>query len=232
MAARGEQALALCGRIADGLIISNMCPAEFTQAAVIAVREAARQAAAPVPAEVVQYIPCAVRPDRAEAYGLAKAALGGMLPCFWSLGERVPAAGSALLRAEELSQTDFAVAVARLRAGERPQRRSTIVSSSLRDRRHRRGRLAQARRYARRRERARAHLRRPAAGAGHGIWPQRFGALMPAGATAPPPPRRPAWPIGPSPAGSAPAASGRRAAPRCAHWCRACRRDRACAARS
>src|SRR5215813_796778 len=44
MAARGEQALALCGRIADGLIISNMCPAEFTQAAVLALRDAARQA--------------------------------------------------------------------------------------------------------------------------------------------------------------------------------------------
>src|SRR5215472_15928196 len=30
MAARGEQALALCGKIADGLMISNMCSAEFT----------------------------------------------------------------------------------------------------------------------------------------------------------------------------------------------------------
>src|SRR2546429_5452126 len=30
IAARGEQALALCGKIADGLMISNMCPAEFT----------------------------------------------------------------------------------------------------------------------------------------------------------------------------------------------------------
>ncbi len=36
MAARGEQALALAGKLADGLIISNMCPAEFTQAAVLA----------------------------------------------------------------------------------------------------------------------------------------------------------------------------------------------------
>src|SRR5262245_61933301 len=58
MAARGEQALALCGKIADGLMISNMCPAEFTQAAVRAVH--ARQARRPAPAEVVQYIPCAV----------------------------------------------------------------------------------------------------------------------------------------------------------------------------
>ena len=121
MAARGEQALALCGKIADGLIISNMCPAEFTKAAMLAVRDAARQARRrAMPTEVVQYIPCAVRLDRAEAYGLAKAAIGEMLSSFWSLGERVPAAKAALLRARALSQSDFAAAVARLRAGERP----------------------------------------------------------------------------------------------------------------
>ncbi len=119
MAARGEQALALCGKIADGLMISNMCPAEFTQAAVLAVREAARQAQRAMPAEVVQYVPCAVRLDRAEAYGLAKAAIGEMLPSFWSLGERIPAAKVALLRAKRLSEKDLTTAVARLRAGER-----------------------------------------------------------------------------------------------------------------
>ena len=54
IAARGEQALALCGKIADGLMISNMCPAEFTQAAVRAVHASARQARRPAPAEVVQ----------------------------------------------------------------------------------------------------------------------------------------------------------------------------------
>ncbi len=117
MAARGEQALALCGQIADGLI---MCPAEFTQAAVLAVRESARQARRPAPADVVQYIPCAVRLDRAEAYGLAKAAIGEMLPSFWTLGQRVPAAKAALLRARGLSEPDFAAAVRRLHAGEHP----------------------------------------------------------------------------------------------------------------
>jgi 5,10-methylenetetrahydromethanopterin reductase len=120
MAARGEQALALCGQIADGLMISNMCPAEFTQAAVLAVRESARQARRPAPADVVQYIPCAVRLDRAEAYGLAKAAIGEMLPSFWTLGQRVPAAKAALLRARGLSEPDFAAAVRRLHAGEHP----------------------------------------------------------------------------------------------------------------
>jgi 5,10-methylenetetrahydromethanopterin reductase len=120
MAARGEQALALCGKIADGLIISNMCPAEFTQTAVLAVRDAARQAQRPIPAQVVQYIPCAVRLDRAEAYALAKKAIGEMLPSFWSLAQRLPAAKAAMLRAKALSESDFAGAVARLRAGEGP----------------------------------------------------------------------------------------------------------------
>src|SRR6266851_2124592 len=121
MAARGEQALALCGKIADGLMISNMCPPEFTRHAVEVVRNSAREAGRSPPAEVVQYVPCVARPDRAEALCLAKATIGEMLPGFWSLGQRVPAARSALLRAGELAEADFAAAAGRLRAGERPQ---------------------------------------------------------------------------------------------------------------
>jgi 5,10-methylenetetrahydromethanopterin reductase len=120
MAARGEQALALCGKIADGLMISNMCPPEFTRYAVDLVRHSAREAGRPSPIDVVQYVPCVVRPDRGEAYRLAKEAVGEMLPGFWSLGQRVPAAKSALLRAGSLSESDFAGAVERLRAGKMP----------------------------------------------------------------------------------------------------------------
>ena len=99
MAARGEQALALCGKIADGLMISNMCPPDFTRHAVEIVRKSAREAGRPPPAEVVQYVPCAARPDRSEAVSLAKETIGEMLPGFWSLSQRVPAAKAALLRA-------------------------------------------------------------------------------------------------------------------------------------
>jgi len=120
MAARGEQALALCGAIADGLMISNMCPPGFTRQAVNMVRTSADAAGRATPAEVVQYVPCAVRPDRAQAHVLAKATIAQMLPGFWSLGQRVPAAKSALLRAGHLSEADFAAAVDRLRAGEAP----------------------------------------------------------------------------------------------------------------
>jgi 5,10-methylenetetrahydromethanopterin reductase len=120
MAARGEQALALCGKIADGLMISNLCPPEYTREAVRAIERSAREANRHSPADVVQYVPCAVRPDRAEACELAKATIGEMLPGFWSLAQRVPAARSALLRAGDLSEPDFDAAVGRLRAGERP----------------------------------------------------------------------------------------------------------------
>src|SRR5262249_43172232 len=41
MAARGEQALVLCGKIGDGLMISNLCAPEFTRAAVDVVCAAA-----------------------------------------------------------------------------------------------------------------------------------------------------------------------------------------------
>lgn len=120
MAARGEQALALCGTIADGLMISNMCPPGFTRRAVEVVRTSALAAHRPAPGEVVQYVPCAVRSDRAEAHALAKATIAEMLPGFWSLGQRVPAAKSALLRSGDLSESDFAAAVDRLRTGEAP----------------------------------------------------------------------------------------------------------------
>lgn len=120
MAARGEQALALCGRIADGLMISNMCPPDFTSAAVAAVCRSARQAHRPAPADIVQYVPCVARSDRAEAHRLAKAAIGEMLPPFWALAQRVPAAKSALLQAADLSESDFTAALARLRAGAPP----------------------------------------------------------------------------------------------------------------
>ena len=119
MAARGEQALAVCGKIADGLMISNLCPPDFTRWAADVVRRSARNAGRPPPADVVQYLPCAARPDRAEAHRLAKDSIGEMLPGYWSLAQRVPAAKSALLRAG-LSEADFAAAVDRLQAGAPP----------------------------------------------------------------------------------------------------------------
>jgi 5,10-methylenetetrahydromethanopterin reductase len=117
MAARGEQALALCGTIADGLMISNLCPVEFTRHACDVLTTSAQKAGRQPPAQIVQYVACAVRPDRAEAQRLASEAIGEALPAYWSLAQRIPAAKSALLRARDLAEHDFARAVERLRAG-------------------------------------------------------------------------------------------------------------------
>jgi len=118
MAARGDQALGLCGRIADGLVVSNMCPPGFTAHAAALTRRAAREAGRPPPAEIVQYVPCAVHPEADEAYRTAKTALGAMLPSYWALGERFPAARAAMLRDTGIAPADAAAAVARLKAGE------------------------------------------------------------------------------------------------------------------
>jgi 5,10-methylenetetrahydromethanopterin reductase len=120
MAARGEQALALAGKIADGLMISNMCPPEFTRWAVEVMHAGARAAQRPPSADVVQYVPCIARRMRREAIGLAKEILAGMLPSFWSLAQRVPAAKAALLRAPDLSEAELDAAVVQLRAGRLP----------------------------------------------------------------------------------------------------------------
>ena len=79
-----------------------------------------RQSAAgrSIPSEVIQYVACAVRLDRGEAHRLAKTMLGEMLPAYWSLGERVASAKSAMLRAKGLAESDIARAVERLCAGE------------------------------------------------------------------------------------------------------------------
>jgi 5,10-methylenetetrahydromethanopterin reductase len=99
MAARGERALALCGRIADGLMISNMCPAGFATYA--------GQAAQAT--RVVQYVPCAVGPDRAQAIATMKPVLAGMLRTFWGLAQKVPAARTSLVAYSGIPEADFAI---------------------------------------------------------------------------------------------------------------------------
>jgi alkanesulfonate monooxygenase SsuD/methylene tetrahydromethanopterin reductase-like flavin-dependent oxidoreductase (luciferase family) len=68
----GEQALRLCGEIADGVIISNLVPTAFTRRAVTIIHEAATRMNRHTPREIVQYVPGAVRDDGAEARRIAK----------------------------------------------------------------------------------------------------------------------------------------------------------------
>ena len=116
MAARGDKALALAGEIADGLVISNMCPPAFTARAVEIVRKAAAKAGRTIPARVVQYVPCAPGGDGAQARNTIKPALAAMLKQYWTLAQNVPSAKVAL-RHSGIPEADMAAAVDRIAAG-------------------------------------------------------------------------------------------------------------------
>jgi 5,10-methylenetetrahydromethanopterin reductase len=120
MAARGENAVKACGEIADGLIVSNMCSVGFVAQSVDSMRAAARTAGRSAMPGVVQYMPCVPRPDCEEARRAAKKAVADMLPAYWTLAQRLPAAKAALLTGTGFSEADIAAAVDRLNAGEAP----------------------------------------------------------------------------------------------------------------
>jgi 5,10-methylenetetrahydromethanopterin reductase len=103
MAARGPKALTLSREVADGLMVSNMCPPGF----------AAWASAVAQPKRLVQYAPCAVAADRSTALATIKPVLAGMLETFWALAQRVPAAKTSLVDHSGIPEADFAAAVAR-----------------------------------------------------------------------------------------------------------------------
>lgn len=117
MAAMGDRSLALCGRIADGLIVSNMCPPDYTQHAVGIATAAAERSGRPRP-EIVQYVPCVVRPDRDIARRNAKAAIGAMLTTFWPAGDDWPTLRDTIVRHSGIPKADVVAVLERLRRGE------------------------------------------------------------------------------------------------------------------
>jgi 5,10-methylenetetrahydromethanopterin reductase len=117
MAARGPQALALGGRVADGLLVSNMCPPGFTAYATQLVRAAAAEAGRGAPGRVVQYAPCVAKADRRQAIAELKPVLAGMLDTFWALAQRLMAARTSLVAHSGIPEADFAAMIARLRSG-------------------------------------------------------------------------------------------------------------------
>jgi 5,10-methylenetetrahydromethanopterin reductase len=121
MAGRGDRSLRACGELADGLIVSNMCTAAFAAGAVKKLQAAAGDAGRAKSPDVVQCVPCFPGSDRDEAQHLAKNAVADMLPGFWRLGQRLPAAKRALLEGSGISEAQFTAAVARLAAGDRAE---------------------------------------------------------------------------------------------------------------
>lgn len=116
LASMGDRSLELCGRLADGLIVSNLCPLGYSERAVAIAQDSAA-AAGRSPLEVVQYVPCAVRPDREEARHVAKAAIGTMLATLWPTGEW-PQLRETIVRHSGIAKPEFAVALDRLRRGD------------------------------------------------------------------------------------------------------------------
>lgn len=112
MAARGPRALALCSRIADGLMVSNMCPPGFASQAGASLRPGMR---------IVQYAPCIAGADGGRAVAEIQPVLAGMLRTFWALGQKVPAAKASLIDRSGIAEADFAAAIERLQTGEAPE---------------------------------------------------------------------------------------------------------------
>ena len=102
LAARGPKTLALAAHIADGLMISNMCPPGFARWAASIAR----------PARLVQYAPCVVAGDQPTAMAVIKPVLAGLLKTFWALGQKVPAAKASLVDHSGIPEADFAAALA------------------------------------------------------------------------------------------------------------------------
>jgi 5,10-methylenetetrahydromethanopterin reductase len=119
MAATGDQALRMCGQIADGLMISNMCPPGYIIRALGLLAEGAAKARRRVPKEIIQYVPCVARKDRNEARQLVKSTVGAMLSAYWAMGEKWPAIREAMLRGSGIPEAEFVAAIDRIRAGEK-----------------------------------------------------------------------------------------------------------------
>jgi 5,10-methylenetetrahydromethanopterin reductase len=118
MAARGPESLKVCGELADGLIVSNMCAADFVAKSVRSLHDAARAAGRSGRLAVVQSTPCVPRADRDAAFRAAQRAVADMLPAYWALGQRLPDAKAALMEGSHITAAEFEAAVARLKAGE------------------------------------------------------------------------------------------------------------------
>ncbi len=117
LAAMGPQSLRLAGRVADGVVISNMVPCEHAAVLIPIAREAALGAGRPSPA-VVQYTLCSAHPDRMVAREAVKPAIAGMLTGLWPVSDDWPPHRAASVAASGIPRSEFAAALDRLRRGE------------------------------------------------------------------------------------------------------------------
>jgi 5,10-methylenetetrahydromethanopterin reductase len=120
VAGRGNLMVKLAGEIADGLLVSNMCSAAFAGHLAATLRASRKAAGRGGGDQVIQYMPCALNVDQKAAITAAKRAIGGMLPGFWDLGQKLKSARDGLLAGTDIAESEFAAASARVSAGEDP----------------------------------------------------------------------------------------------------------------
>ena len=65
--------------------------------------------------DIVQYLPCAARPDGAEAREIAKEAVGAMLIALWPTGNDWPAQRETIVRLSGIARPEMVGALDRLR---------------------------------------------------------------------------------------------------------------------
>ncbi len=120
LAGRGDLTTKLAGELADGLLVSNMVSMAFAARLAELMQGRRKAAGRGGSGLVVQYMPCAVSLDSKSAMVAGKRAVGGMLPGFWALGQKIASAKGALLAGTGIDEQQFAVAAARLRSGDDP----------------------------------------------------------------------------------------------------------------
>jgi len=118
LAGRGNLTVKFAATASDGLIVSNMCSLVF--AGQLAETMAGARSAAGLSADtaVVQYMPCAVDADGDAGRRRARAAVGEMVPRYWALGAKSPAAKEALQAGTVIEDEAFATAADRIRRGD------------------------------------------------------------------------------------------------------------------
>ena len=72
--------------------------------------------------DIVQYLPCAARPDSAEAREIAKEAVGALLMALWPTGDDWPVQRETIVRLSGITRPEMVGALERLRRGERAGR--------------------------------------------------------------------------------------------------------------
>ena len=120
VAATGDGALRVAGQVADGVMISNMSPPGFTLRGRGLIAEGAAKVGRAPPAEIVQYVPCVIRDDPAEARHIVRATIAEMLLSYWRMGEVALLIRAAMVRESGIPFEEFGAAMTALEQGGAP----------------------------------------------------------------------------------------------------------------